>query len=253
MKGRISFKDREYSVDLSNSIDISHPVKDGLDNPNCYYSDPVNFEVIKKGDFIGSVELGGTVNHKKIHLTPHGNGTHTECYGHISSDNATIYRCLTEFHFLAELISIKPEMIENGDRVISLDNFNKNFSHVDLDRVSAIVIRTLPNDQGKRQRSYSGTNPPYFDPQLMHFLVENNIKHLLVDLPSVDREEDGGKLLCHKAFWGFPDNIRKNSTITELIYVPDKVSDGIYLLNIQIASLELDVSPSKPVLFKIDN
>ena len=76
-------------------------------------------------------------------------------------------------------------------------------------------------------------------------------EHLLIDLPSVDREEDGGKLLAHKAFWQYPDNVRKNCTISELIFAENGIKDGIYLLNIQIASFEIDVSPSKPVLYEL--
>ena len=85
----------------------------------------------------------------------------------------------------------------------------------------------------------------------MDVIVKKGYKHLLVDLPSVDREEDGGKLLAHKAFWQYSDDIREDSTITEFIFVPDEVKDGPYLLNLQIISLEVDVSPSKPILYEI--
>jgi hypothetical protein len=44
---------------------------------------------------------------------------------------------------------------------------------------------------------------------------------------------------------------RQNATITEMIFVNDKVQDGSYLLNLQIASFENDASPSKPILFEI--
>jgi kynurenine formamidase len=37
------------------------------------------------------------------------------------------------------------------------------------------------------------------------FLHESGIKHLLIDLPSVDKEKDEGKLLAHKAFWNVTD------------------------------------------------
>ena len=83
------------------------------------------------------------------------------------------------------------------------------------------------------------------------YLVECGIEHLLIDLPSVDREEDEGKLLAHKAFWQYPENPRTHCTISELIYVPNEVKDGYFLLNIQTASFELDVSPSKPVVFAL--
>ena len=73
-------------------------------------------------------------------------------------------------------------------------------------------------------------------------------------MPSVDKEQDEGKLLAHKAFWNVKDvnnlndDARLNCTITELIYVPNEITDGTYLLNLQIASFENDASPSKPIL-----
>jgi hypothetical protein len=87
------------------------------------------------------------------------------------------------------------------------------------------------------------------------FLRESGTQHLLIDLPSVDKEKDEGKLLAHKAFWNVTDVTNLNSdarleaTITELIYVPDAIPDGSYLLNLQIASFENDASPSKPILY----
>jgi arylformamidase len=75
---------------------------------------------------------------------------------------------------------------------------------------------------------------------------------LLIDLPSVDKEKDDGQLLAHKAFWDVNGNIRTEATITEFIYVPNKVLDGSYILNLQIAPFENDATPSKPVLYKID-
>jgi hypothetical protein len=67
---------------------------------------------------------------------------------------------------------------------------------------------------------------------------ESGIQHLLIDLPSVDKEKDEGKLLAHKAFWNVTDvndlnlDARLEATITEMIYVPDNVADGSYLLNL---------------------
>jgi len=89
------------------------------------------------------------------------------------------------------------------------------------------------------------------------FIREIGIKHLLIDLPSVDREEDEGKLLAHKAFWNVKDvqnlntDARTDCTITEMIFVKDEIQDGSYLLNLQIASFENDASPSKPILYKV--
>jgi hypothetical protein len=82
-------------------------------------------------------------------------------------------------------------------------------------------------------------------------LNDRGIKHLLIDLPSVDRENDGGALAFHHQFWGVPDKLNFERTITELIYVPDSVEDGTYLLELQTAPFENDASPSRPILYQI--
>lgn len=244
----VTFNNRKYSVDLNQPRDISLPVKEGDENPNCYWADPVTFETIRSDDFVGSVQAGGSVNYQKLSLTPHGNGTHTECYGHISTDQETINRSLTNFHFIAELVSVNPEPVASGDCVI----FRKSLvEKIKNKTVQAVVIRTLPNAETKRTAQYSGKNPPYLDHEAAAYLVSCGVEHVLIDLPSIDRESDGGKLLAHKAFWQFPERTRKNCTITELVFVPDFVKDGLYLLNLQIASLEMDASPSKPVLYNL--
>src|SRR5690606_4619672 len=107
----------------------------------------------------------------------------------------------------------------------------------------------LPNNIEKMQSLYSGTNPTYFDSEAIQLINDWGVTHLLTDLPSVDREEDGGKLASHKTFWGVPDEIKKEKTITEMIFVPNEIKDGLYFINIQIISLETDASPSKIVVY----
>ena len=117
----------------------------------------------------------------------------------------------------------------------------------------ALVIRTLPNTREKLSMQYSYTNPPYLLEEAAIYLREKGIKHLLIDLPSVDREKDEGLLLSHNAFWNTKGKLRLDATITELIFVPNSVDDGCYLLNIQIAPFENDASPSKPILYKLED
>jgi kynurenine formamidase len=158
----------------------------------------------------------------------------------------TINQCLKEFHFFSKLVSIFPQKMDNGDRVITKAQL---MEVLEKNSCKALIIRTMPNDNFKKTTNYSGVNPPYLHHEAVSYLVECGVEHLLVDLPSVDREEDEGKLLAHKAFWHYPENTRSNCTITELIYVPNEVKDGFYFLNIQIASFEMDASPSKIILF----
>ena len=90
------------------------------------------------------------------------------------------------------------------------------------------------------------------DISIIELFQELEVKHLLVDLPSVDREEDKGELAFHHAFWDVPNKPNLERTITELIFVENKIPDGKYLLEIQMAPFENDASPSRPVLYKID-
>jgi arylformamidase len=245
----ITYQNKAYSFNPLEPLDISMPLHQEELQPECFWAEPVSFETIRVGDFIGSVKEGGSTNYKRLHLTPHGNGTHTECYGHISADvNATIHNCLKRFLFVAQLITVTPQKQDNGDEVIKLEDIEQQLRGT---KPEAVIIRTLPNTNAKLIRHYSGTNPPYLDYRITELLASLEIEHLLLDLPSVDREMDGGKLLAHHAFWQYPDNTRCGATITELIYVPDHIQDGLYMLNLQIISLQLDASPSKPILYRL--
>jgi kynurenine formamidase len=155
---------------------------------------------------------------------------------------------LTQFFFLAELISIVPEKQENGDKIITWEQIR---SALQNENNQAIVIRTLPNYSEKLSKQYSDTNPAFIEAKAMTELIALGIEHFLVDLPSVDKEMDDGVLAAHHAFWEHPEKTNLNRTITELIYVPEEVADSQYLLNLQIAPFENDASPSKPILYAI--
>ncbi len=259
------FNNQSYIADLSAPIDISIPLKEGTDTVNCFYAPPMQVEPVIAGDFVGSTAQGGPVNFFNIKLNPHGNGTHTECVGHIARPEDfnterpfpfTINQCLTKFHFFAKLGTLFPiKQPSNGDRVILPVQVKEIIKPGEAE---ALILRTMPNNRHKLRMKYSGTNPPYLHHEAVAYLVECGVQHLLLDLPSVDREEDGGKLLSHKAFWQYDEMKtlkegagRQNCTITELIYVPNEIKDGPYLLNLQITSLEIDASPSKPVIYRL--
>lgn len=236
-----------YKVDLNEPLDISIPLRASKDNVNAWYIDNPVIEPVKLGDWQGSVKSGASVNFNNIFFNPHAHGTHTECIGHITEEFHSINKNLTQFFFLAEVITVTPEK-QDGDTVISKRQLENLIADKNL---QALVIRTLPNGDDKLQRQYSKTNWTYLLEEAALYIREKGIEHLLVDLPSVDREYDEGKLLAHKAFWDFDGQRRLGCTITEFIYVPDSVADGTYLLNLQIAPFENDAAPSKPVLYKI--
>ncbi|WP_299891208.1 cyclase family protein [uncultured Lacinutrix sp.] len=244
----IQLNSKKIKIDLSKPLDISIPLRASKNNANAWYVDEPKIEPVALDDWIGSVKKGADVNFNNIYFNPHAHGTHTECVGHITEKFYSINKCLKRFVFTAEVITVAPE-IEGDDKVIS----KKQIAYL-LKRKTpeAIVIRTMPNTKDKKTKQYSNTNWPYLTEEAAIYLREKGIKHLLIDLPSVDKEKDDGKLQAHKAFWDLKGNIRTDATITEFIYVGNKIEDGSYILNIQIASFENDASPSKPVLYKIE-
>ncbi|MCF8373926.1 MAG: cyclase family protein [Bacteroidales bacterium] len=247
MKARIEIQNRVVEIDLNQPIDISLPMNALGNTASAWYVDQARIEPVVMGDWIGSVKKGASVNFNNILFNPHGNGTHTECIGHITKEFHSINQVLKRFFFTAELISVEPEQV-GEDRVISKNQIESRIADKNPE---ALVIRTLPNHESKRTRNYSNTNPAYISEDAAHYIREKGIKHLLIDTPSVDRENDEGKLLAHKAFWNYHGERRIDSTITEFVYVPDEIKDESYILNLQIASFENDASPSKPVLYRI--
>jgi kynurenine formamidase len=198
---------------------------------------------------VGDVNQGGSVNFRNISFNPHGNGTHTECVGHISKEKPSINKTFSRFMFIAELITVLPEQLDNGDFVINRKQIMQAL--MGLSNTEALVIRTLSNGLNKLNMQYSNTNPPYILKDAIDYMNDLGIEHLLIDMPSIDKEVDAGKLEGHHAFWNYPQQPWLNKSITEMIYVPNEIIDGTYLLNFQIASFENDASPSKPVLYKI--
>lgn len=243
-----SINNKSYTADLSQPIDISIPLKNGNNNPNCFYAPSPKFEPVRDGGFVGAVAEGGPVNFFNVFVNPHGNGTHTECVGHIAKEPYTINGCLKQFHFAATLVSVPLEQ-QDEDAVVTKAALEKACTGSPV--AEALVIRTLPNEEGKLTRQYSNTNPPYITAEAMQWIVNQGVQHLLVDLPSVDRERDGGQLAAHHIFWNYPEQAREGATITELVYIPETVKDGAYLCNIQVTSIELDASPSKVLLFAL--
>ena len=246
MKASITYKQKTYNIDLSKPLDISLSLRGDDKNPVAWYLGTPKITPVRDGDFVGKVSEGASTNFNNIQFNPHAHGTHTECVGHITREFYSITESLKKFFFTARLISIEPEK-RGEDTVISEDQIKNLLSK---DEVDALIIRTHPNYIDKRSRKYSHTNWPYLEESAARYIRECGIKHLLIDLPSVDREKDEGKLLAHKAFWDYPKNTRHDATITEMVYVPNKIEDGIFILNLQVASFENDAAPSKPVLYK---
>lgn len=255
-------------IDLTSPIDISIPLRFHGPQPNAFGVERAAAKACEFGRLIGDTRRGGSCNFEQLTLIPHCNGTHTECVGHITNVRISIRECLTDVMVPARLVTVEPVPASDSgesyavpfagdDLVITRRSLEGTFPP---NSVAALVVRSLPNDERKLTRVYGGTAVPFFTNEAIELIVANGVRHLLVDLPSIDRLSDEGKLSNHRIFWNIEQgsydlnaSARKNCTVTELTYVPNAVADGEYLLNLQIAPFESDASPSRPLLFRIKN
>ena len=249
IKCTIDIEGVSYTADLTAPIDISIPLISEASGPKCFNAPNFVIKPVRSGSWVGSTAEGGIVNFKNVAINPHGNGTHTECVGHISKEPICINDVLQQCVFPAQVITIAPTKLPNGDFVVTEEHIAVSSIRKG---VEALIIRTLPNSDKKLSQDYSETNPPYLSVEAINKIVQLGIRHLLLDLPSVDREYDEGKLLGHRAFWKYPEHIDMQKTITELIFVDDSVKDGLYLCEIQFLNMAMDASPSRPQLYKLE-
>jgi kynurenine formamidase len=263
----LEINDRMYRAMADSACDISIPLRFDDMQLQAYAAPAAISQVYTNGSFIGNVNQGGSCNCLTYHLTPHCNGTHTESVAHLTRDMLAVNTLARSGLLLAQLISVAPIAGKDSqhatDRIISLACLQKPLSRNWLaligESISALIIRTLPNTTGKLTRNYDvGSSPAYFEPAALAWLAEMGIEHLLVDVPSVDRMDDGGHLLAHRAFWGLSPGdtnashaTRPQATITELIYVPEQIADDLYLLSLQVAPFMADAAPSRPLLYPL--
>ena len=249
MIATIETNSKKYKIDLTKPLDISIPLMASKNNVSVWYIEEPKIEPVQDNGWTASVKEGASINFNTITFNPHAHGTHTECVGHITETVHSVNKKLKQFFFLAEVITVAPEKLDD-DFVISKKQLQFAIGNK---KRRAIIIRTIPNTKDKLSAQYSHTNPPYLLEDAAEYLKDKGVDHLLIDLPSVDKEKDDGKLLAHNAFWNTKGKVRLGATITEFIFVPNVVDDGTYFLNLQIAPFENDASPSKPILYALLN
>jgi kynurenine formamidase len=243
----IQIDDRFFSADLDHPHSLAIGFGPTADNPSAFHIPAARFEPIRVGDFVGAVAEGGSANCEVLTFCAHGNGTHTECVGHITPERISVCDVLKKSNITAQLITVNFTEDAQGKRCIDATAFlDKEFAPVE-----ALIVRTSPNEVDKKSRNWSGNHPPYFTPEAMSLLTKAGFKHLLTDLPSVDPEEDGGALSAHHIWWEYPENTRWDASITELIFVPDGLFDGLYLLQLVLPKIHSDAVPSNPLIYPL--
>jgi kynurenine formamidase len=271
MKLTLTLADLVYEVDTDNAVSLAISLKFNDKQPNHFGADIATKESLQGGGFIGDTKRGGSCNVDSITLVPHCNGTHTESIAHIVHEQVSIGQNNQHSLTLCQLISVTPidakqsndsylPELQSSDKVIDLACLKSQIKPSSMDHIESLVIRTLPNKDNKLSAIYGEDNqPPFFTHQAISWLSQSGIKHLLVDMPSIDKMYDDGQLSNHHIFWRVEpnsrllnDESRPDRTITEMIYVDNKVTDGLYCLNLQIPAFELDAAPSRPILYPLN-
>jgi kynurenine formamidase len=270
MELRIALQGRSWRADAKRARDLSIPLAFDAPQPNFFGAPPASARPLAAGAFVGEVRQGGSCNCATYTLTPHCNGTHTECVGHLTADRLGIREIAVPVLAIARLVTLAPTPAERtdedshpapraGDDLITRAALERALGEDALSEATALVVRTTPNVPAKRYRSYGPERAPaYFSAQFMEHIVRHGVEHLVVDLPSIDRAEDQGRLTAHRIFFGLPAGStdasraqRRDATVTELAYIDDDIADGWYVLNLQLAPFMADAAPSRPILLPL--
>lgn len=269
MKFQLTIGSRSYQFNSAEGFDISIPLYFNGEQPNHFGVEPAVSQVLEIEEFIGDTRRGGGCNVESYRLIPHCNGTHTECLGHITEERISVHESLKDNFIPATLITIRSVKASNtaddyrpkkkaDDLLITHNALEQALMDCSEDFLQGLIIRTQSNDISKKTRSYLENPPPFFSLEALRYICKLGIKHLIVDIPSLDRMFDEGKLSAHHIFWNIPPASRQataeahhNQTITEMVYIPNEIPDGHYLANIQIPNFVADAAPSRVLLFPL--
>lgn len=249
---------KAYRVDLGRPLSLAIPLRFDGPQPNFFGAPAASARPWRAEGFVGDTRQGGGCNVAALSLVPHCNGTHTETAGHVLDADHPVFVPLAQSLMPALLVSVTPVQEEN-DSLITREALSAAIGRFDFEAPEALIVRTLPNDPAKTEKTYADDDPPpFFTAEAMRDLADRGIRHLLVDIPSIDRMHDGGRLANHRIFWNLPEGTHDpapgawlDRTVTEMIFVPDDIADGRYLLNLQAPAFATHAAPSRPVLYPL--
>ena len=283
MKTSFTFNSQNYDADLGTGVSIARvPPISQVDGVEAFDVGNLKIErtAFKDGDFVGDVSTGGSCNVDVLKINPHCCTTHTETLLHIVDrqkwplENSSVAHVNFPIFIPCVLLSVEttagsdalnagqnywPE-IDSDDWVVTEASIAEALKKLKVEsgldgEPWALLIRT---PQSGRWAYDSPGAVPYLTREAMTLISNSACRHLLVDLPSVDRRNDDGLLVNHHQFWnvevdGSPGaGVRSDRTITELVEVPERLGDGIYLLDLQLIPLPTDATLSHPVLFSTE-
>jgi arylformamidase len=269
MIAELTFGSQKIRVALDRGVSLAIPVEFGAAGPRHFGVGPPQAKPFAVGSFSGSVATGASANCSTLTLTPHCQMTHTESVAHLTREPGDAWRVVPRGMLPAVVVSVTPEPARESnestdpqpwgtDVLITKRRLRAAWPMVRMADPTAAIIRTLPNEASKRSRDYSAIVPAYLTREAVEWLVEKRIEHLVLDVPSLDRTHDEGRLVGHRLFFGLPagssargDAARSRATITELAFIPDEVPDGPCVLTLAVPAIGGDAVPSQPIVYPL--
>ncbi len=226
-------------------------------------------QTFEQGGFRGDTSRGGPCNVRQLQLSPHLNGTHTESAAHLSSKGPALDACSWPSLLPATLLQVEPVAAAEssdtlgpaslpGDRVIDSRMLEAALEHADPAWRQALLLRVMPLEHEAFRDWQDPCDTPYFSPAALRLLREEGVEHLLCELPSVDRLDDGGLLQAHRAWWNLSDTNNpdvpgegRRRSITELALLPPELKQGPGLLELLPPRFRSDAAPSAPRFYPL--
>ena len=294
MKAEVKLEGRVFHVDLSAGKSIARTIsvaatKSTLD----IGAIAVQSKTYRDGDFVGDILAGGACNVSVLKINPHCCGTHTETLMHVMPAEAatappTIDSVVPTGLQLSLVLTLKTcslpearacdesftEHADSDDRLVSAAAISAALAGAaqsmpcgyaaweSANKESlgkSLVVRIVEDDPATATSlwSFQSGVPPYFTSDAIELLNDQNVEHLLVEFPSIDRMDDGGRLTNHHKFWNIDQKSRNlaeawpSKTITEMIEISPSIKDGLYLLFIGVPPVRTDAMLSRPVLYEL--
>ena len=149
--------------------------------------------------------------------------------------------------------------LDPGETLLTLNELRSQVEVAGGPGFDALLIRTMPNEAEKMTRDYALSPPyPFLSSEAMQWLAGQELKHLLLDTPSLDRANDQGLLANHRRWWGMDTKIPPGEfppgrrSVTEMMFVPNDIPDGYYWLNLELQPLVSDATSSRPVIYPVE-
>jgi kynurenine formamidase len=265
----LSIGGQKIRAALDRGVSLAIAVEFGTPGPRHFGAPAPTSAPFQIGGFTGSVAGGASVNCSVVTLNPHCQMTHTESVAHLTRESGDAWRVVPRGLVPAVVVSVLPEPASESnestdpqpwatDVLITRRRLRAAWPMTRMVDPVAAIVRTLPNDAGKRTRDYTDLVPPYLTREAVQWLVEKRIEHLVLDVPSVDRTHDEGHLIGHRIFFGLPpgsrargDAARSRATVTELAFIPDEVPDGPCILALAVPAIGGDAVPSQPIVYPL--